>query len=279
MMLCAYLLFSCIDTSVKWLALLGLPVFQLVFMRYAGHVVISIARLRANRLTWPGRRDLWLVILRGALLALSTLLNFAALQTLPLTLTATIMFSSPLIICLLSGPVLGERVGPWRWGACLTGFAGILVAIRPFGGGLDWAVLYSLSAAATLAGYTLLTRYLSGRASTDLQQLFSGLVGAVALLPFALVTWQSPETARDWVLLCALGFFGWAGHELLTRAHGYAPPSLLSPFSYSFLLYLTAWSWLLFDTLPDRNAVIGAAIIVGSGLVLWLREGRTRANA
>ncbi len=273
-MLVAYLIFSFIDTSSKWLALLGLPALQLSFMRYFGHFVISLGLVSRGGFEWNkfACEAPWLVVLRGLLLMVSTILNFYAIRYLPLSLTATILFSAPIIICALSWPLLREKVGMFRWGAIALGFAGIVVAIRPFDESFHWAVLLSLGGAFCFALYSILTRKLSGLVAADTMQFYSGLVGTVALLPFALLEWQNPTNGFQWVILFGLGFFGWAGHQLLTNAMGFAPANLLMPFGYVFILYLTIWSYFLFDTVPDQWTIMGAGIIVLAGLIIWTRE-------
>jgi len=144
LMLVAYLIFSFIDTGSKWLAVFGLPVFQLAFMRYLGHFVISLnitARQGFGELRCEGQ---WLLAIRGTLLMLSTVLNFAVIQYLPLSLTGTILFSAPIIICVLSWPLLQEHVGPVRMAAIVLGFIGIVIAIRPFDENFHPAVIMSL---------------------------------------------------------------------------------------------------------------------------------------
>ncbi|MGJ8556449.1 MAG: DMT family transporter, partial [Sulfitobacter geojensis] len=135
LMLAAWLLFSLVDTGAKWLAVAGIPAFQLAFMRYAGHFVISIGVVAKGG--WSVDRfktdHLWQVVSRAVLLVTATLSNFYALHFLPLTVASAIMFSSPVIVCFLSISVLGEKVGPWRWGAILLGFIGVLIVVRPFG--------------------------------------------------------------------------------------------------------------------------------------------------
>ncbi len=276
LMLIAYLSFSCIDTSAKWLSLAGLPAMQIVFMRYFWHFAISaglIARegMSLNRF---GSDSMGLVVARAVALLASTVCNFISVRYLPLTLTSTILFSAPLIICALSGPVLGEKVGIWRWSAVVVGFAGILIAIRPFGASFHWAVVVSLAGAFSFAAYSLITRKLAGRVSSATMQLYGGAVGTVLIAPLALVQWQAPASGFEWLLLVGLGFFGWLGHEFLTRAHGYAPASLLSPFSQVFIIYLGVWSYLVFDTLPDRWTILGAVIISAASMTIWLRERR-----
>ena len=274
LMLIAYLMFSCIDTSAKWLALLGLPALQLSFMRYVGHFVISTALLSSDGFSLARFKTphLGLTILRASCLMIATILNFIAVNYLPLTLTATILFSSPIIICFLSWPLLGERVGLYRWIAIIFGFIGVTVAIRPFDDSFQWAMLLSLMGAFLFALYSILTRHLSGKVSVDIMQFYSGATGTFILLPFALWQWQSPDNAANWVFMISLGIFGWGGHQLLTTAHRFAPASTLMPFGYSFILYLTIWSFIMFDYLPDRWTIAGASIIIISGIIIWYRE-------
>lgn len=281
LMLAAYLLFSFIDTSVKWLVLAGLPATQLAFMRYLGNFLIPlvlIGREGISRDRFATRHPV-LVIVRSLLLISASVLNFYALKFLALTVTSAIMFSAPIIVCLLSWPLLGDRVGPWRWFAIMLGFAGVLIVIRPFGEDFDAVAVLIVYNAFAFALYSILTRKLSGIVATDTMQFYMGAIGTLVLLPFAIVFWQNPGSVLNWTLMIGLGFWGWAGHELLTRAHGFAPAMTLMPYTYSFMLYLTLASWLVFGELPDFWVVVGAVIIVFSGLIIWLRERRRGAGA
>ena len=203
----------------------------------------------------------------------STLLNFVAVFYLPLTITSALMFSAPLWICLLSIPLLGEEVGWRRWVAMLVGFGGILIVARPWTGELHWAVVLSLGAALCGALYAILTRRLAGRDSTNTQQFYAGLIATVGMAPLALLDWTLAGGARraGWPS-CLIGVFGWGGHQLLTIAHRYAPASTLAPFSYVQIVYMTASSWVIFAQPPDRWVIVGAAVVAGSGLYIWLRE-------
>jgi drug/metabolite transporter (DMT)-like permease len=280
MMLMAWLLFSMIDTSVKWLVLAGLPAMQLAFMRYVGHFFIStwlvarggmdVERFKTDRLG--------LVLFRAYLLTSSTALNFLALLYLPLTVTASIMFTSPILVCLLGWPLLGEKAGPWRVFGIFLGFIGVLVVMRPFGAEFHWAMLLSLHNAVALALYSILTRKLSGVVSTEIMQFYMGLFGTVVLLPFAIVYWTNPSTMWDWVFMFFLGFFGWAGHELLTRAHRFATANTLMPYAYFFLLFLSISSYVIWGHVPDAETLVGAAIIIGSGLLIWMRTRKRAAK-
>ena len=272
LMLVALFGFTGIDTCAKWLVLQGLPTAEVVFVRYLVHLFLVIAfalPLGERFLRTAHPRP---VLVRGAFLLFSTVLNFAALGYLPLTTTAAIFFSSPLWVCLLSIPLLGEEVGPRRWAAMAVGFFGVLVVTRPWAGPIHWAVLLSLGAAVCGAFYSILTRKLAGRDSTTTQQLYAALIATIGTAPLALPVWVWPSDWRSWVAFFAIGGFGWAGHQVLIIAHRFAPASTLAPISYAQMVYMIASSWLIFAQPPDAWVLTGAAIVAASGLYIWLRE-------
>ncbi|MFK7744323.1 MAG: DMT family transporter [Roseobacter sp.] len=277
MMLAAWFLFSVVDVSAKWLVLAGLPALQLAFMRYAGHFVISVSLFvaRGANIDDLKTQHLWQVLSRAMLLISATVGNFIALNYLPLTVISAIMFSSPIIVCFLSMTVLKEQIGPWRWGAILLGFAGVLVVIRPFGEAFHPAMILPLYNATALALYSLMTRRLAGIVSVDTQQFYLGGLGTFLLLPIALWVWEPPANTVDLLLMLCLGAGGWAGHQFLTNAHRYAPANTLMPYTYSFMIYIAGFSWLVFGHLPDVWVIAGALIIVMSGLIIWKREQHT----
>ncbi len=277
LMLAAWLMFAVVDTSAKWLVTLGLPAMMLAFFRYAAHFAISIAViLRGGATRDRFQTDhLWQVVSRGLLLAFATLSNFYVLNFLPLTITAAIMFSTPVIVCFLSVTLLGERVGIWRWGAILLGFVGVLIVIQPFGTAFHPAMLLCVAQAVALALYSIMTRQLAGIVSTDTMQFYMGAVGTAVMTPLAIASWQNPTSGTDWLLLIGLGVFGWAGHQLLTNAHRFATANTLMPFTYSFLIYLTVFSFLIFDHIPTIWTLLGALVIMISGLIIWKREAQT----
>ena len=273
MTLGAYAFFTLIDTSVKWLVLAGFPAFQLAFMRYLPHFVISTVLLLRKGDGWNSFQSahMGLVLLRGFLLASATLFNFITLNYLSLTVTGSIMFSAPIIVCALSWPLLGERVGPWRWFAIILGFIGVLVVIRPFDAAFHWIALLNVYNAFSLALYSIITRKISGVVAAETMQFYMGAFGAITLFPFAFWVWMPPASMLDWVLMVSLGVWGWAGHEIFSRAHGFAPANTLMPYTYSFLLYLALASYLVFNDVPDQWTLLGAGIIVVSGLIIWRR--------
>ena len=275
----AVVFFSCIDTTAKWLILGGLPVLQVVFARYLGHLVVAVALylpqeglgiFRSNR---P-----WQQLLRSGFLMGGTMLNFAALQHLPITVTTTIMFASPILITLLAIPILGETVGIRRIIAVCTGFLGVVVVIQPWGAEFHPAMFYSLGALCMASLYFIMTRLLAGVEGNSTQQIWSSAVAAVALLPFAVAGWDWPEQPLQWLMLCLIGVFGALGHICATIAHRWADASLLAPVVYIQVFLAALAGILVFATWPTVWTLGGGAIIIAAGLYIWHRE-RQRGRA
>ncbi len=273
-MLGTYLMFTFADVSNKWMALAGIPPLQIAFARYAFQLLITFGEASYRGMIWPEIRDnFWLLTLRAIALASATIANFYALKYLSLSMYSAIMFSAPIFVCLLAWPMLGERVGPWRWFAIIIGFIGVLVIVRPFDAEFHWAALLSTYAAIMLALYSILTRKIAHSVSSHLMQLFAGAFGTVLLLPFAIWVWQ-PIELPILLLMGWVGLTSWFGHELLTRAHKLAEASVLMPYSYSFIIYMTLAGFIIYSELPDAYTILGAAIIIIAGLIIWRREQR-----
>ena len=103
-------------------------------------------------------------------------------------------------------------------------------------------------------------------------QFYTGLVGTAATLPAALWAWQSPQTLWGWMVLISLGISAWLGHQVLTNAHRYATANTLMPYTYSFMIYVALFGFVLFGDIPDGYTVLGACVIILSGLIIWKRE-------
>ncbi|GGK53622.1 DMT family transporter [Salinarimonas ramus] len=273
-LMCAALIcFSCLDTSAKWLGGEGLPTLQVVFIRYLGSIILI--SFFVNGLTTPGvtrSARPGLQVLRSLFLMGGTLLNFTALRWLQLAETMAIMFSTPFIVALIAGPLLGERVGPRRLAAIAVGFVGVLVVVRPGLEGFHPAAILSLGAAVCNALYGVTTRMLASHDSSRTTLIYSGLVGVALTAPVAPFLWEAPPSVLSWIVLGGLGAFGAVGHWLLILAHARAPAAALSPFFYTQIVWMLALGWLVFGDLPDAATLVGAAIVVASGLYLLARE-------
>lgn len=271
-MCAAFLVFTFLDTAAKLLAE-EMNSLQIVWARFVGHLVlVAVVLMPRKGLRVLASSNLRLQILRSGFLFLSTIFNFFALRHLQLATTSSIMFTVPLLVAALSVPLLGEQVGWRRWSAIAVGFVGVLIIVRPTGATLHWAVGLSLCNVVAVALYQIATRKLAARDHSDTTSLYSPLFGAVVLLPLLPFVWQPPSGPLAWALLCATGVLGGIGHWMLIIAHRYAPASLLAPFSYSGILWMTTSGYLVFGHLPDEWTVAGAAVVIASGLYVVHRE-------
>jgi drug/metabolite transporter (DMT)-like permease len=271
--LIGYFCFTVIDSCAKWLTIAGLPTGEVVFVRYAGQLLCAIAVFAPThaREMVTTRRP-WLELIRGLCLLGSTAANFLALSVLPLTVTSSINFTMPLVLCALSIPLLGEKVGWRRWVAIGIGFIGVLVIVRPGTQAFHPAVLLSLVNVLFVASYMILNRKLAGIDSATTQQFYAGLVATVCVAPFAIKGWMWPVDAIGWFCFVLIGITALVAHQFITVAHRFAQASVLAPFAYLQIISMTASSWIIFHQPPDVWIFVGVPIVIGSGLYIWLRE-------
>ena len=269
----AQLFFAVLDTCAKYMAVSGFHTFEIVFVRYAVHVALLLALVMPVQGLALLRTRAWKLEVARALCLLGvTFTNFFAMRYLPLTVTGALLFTMPLMVCMLSVPVLGETVGWRRWVAIVVGFVGILIIVRPGTEAFHPASLLCLVGALMGAVYSILTRKLAGVDSAATQTAYAGIVSLICVAPFAFDGWIWPYDGPTWTAFLGAGVAGVLAHQMLSVAHRYASPSVLAPFTYLELLYLAFASWIVFDEPPDFAFYIGAPIIIGSGLYIWLRE-------
>ena len=263
--------FTLLDTSAKY-ASQSLPILVGVFFRYAIALVFAAVIVwRAGGVALLSTRHPYLQVTRGLLLLASTMCNFTAMSYLQLAQTAAIFFTVPLLVCALSVPLLGEHVGLRRWIAVAIGFLGVLVIMRPGTMNFHWAMLVSLSSALFGALYNITTRKVGGADATQTSLFYVGLVGALgAALPLTRV-WQTPQ-GFEWLLMLMMGVMGTLGHFMLIKAHRLAPASAIAPFIYTQIIWMTIAGAVVFGQFPDHWTLIGAVIVVASGVYVFARE-------
>ncbi|NNM73611.1 DMT family transporter [Enterovirga aerilata] len=271
--------FALCDASAKWLNATLDPMMT-AWARYAFNV--AIVSIFLNPITVPGlarSNRLGLQILRSAILVGCTVLNFLALQHLQLTQSMAIQFAMPLLVALLAGPFLGEWAGPRRMAAIGIGFLGVLVVTRPLSGALHPAAFLTVGSTILYAFYAIVTRTLAAHDRTATTVFYSGLVGVVIMTPVLPFVWSNPPGPLHWGLMVGVGIFAAAGHGLLVMAHARAPAPVLSPFIYTQLLWMALLGYVVFGDVPDGWTLLGAAIVIGSGLYLLWWERRSRRVA
>jgi drug/metabolite transporter (DMT)-like permease len=268
----ALLMFACLDAAAKY-ASRSLPVMEVVFARYAGAMIVALLALRPWRELplYLTRRPI-LQLARSLFLTVSTVFNFLALRHLQLAETTTIAFAGAFVVAGLAGPMLGEWIGPRRWAAIAVGFIGVVIVTRPGPEGIQPAVVFSIGSMLCNSFYLLLTRELAPTDSAEGMLLFPAIAATILMAPVALPDAVWPPNLLIAVLLVAIGLLGAVGHWFLILAHRRAPAASLAPFVYFQLIWMTGLGYLVFGDLPHRLTLVGAAVIVASGLYILYRQ-------
>lgn len=271
-MLIAVFMFSLMDTAMKLLAA-HYPAMQVAALRSLSSLplVVLYVAWRGGFATMLQAR--WSLHVLRALLGIGMLALFAyGLKRLSLAEAYSIFFIAPALITAMAVFFLKERVNLARWIAIFVGLAGVLVVLRPEGGGfltlgglaiLGSAVCYAISAVAA--------RILARTDSTRQMMFWLMLLMSIGATLLAAPEWVSIDPAHI-LLLCGLAVSGFFGQLAITEAFSHGEGSVVAPFEYSALAWGVAIDWMLWQTLPDSYTLIGAAIIIGSGLYLIRHE-------
>jgi drug/metabolite transporter (DMT)-like permease len=266
------IVFCAADTIAKQLA--GeLAIVQIAWTRYV--VFALMALLLTTRMPGAAFRTRlpWQQLARGMCQVCSSLLFVLGIRDVGLAEAATIGFIGPILVTFLAIPLLGEKVDVRRWLALTAGMVGVLVVLRPGTGTFHPEGLYRVASAAFWAFGTILTRRMTATErpeTTIFWSAVSGLVVLSAVIPFHFV----PPTATQLWLSVAQGVLSSLGQWLVILSLRLAPVSTLAPLSYTQLLWMTLAGFLVFGALPDAWTLVGAAVIVASGLYTAWRERR-----
>lgn len=279
------LIIPLMDAVAKWLAVNeGVSPGQVTFARFATQALLALpfaVAVAGVSGLWPKRPLLNLV--RGSILAVSSLLFFLAVKYMPLADAIAVFFVEPLILTLLSVVFLRETVGWRRISAVLVGFVGALIVVQPSFALFGPVSLLPLGTATLFASYLILNRAAGVRDSAMVMQFAAGIGGVlVLLLATGAGTMGGVEnlglradfSISIWALIILMGGFGMVGHHLILLGFRVAPASLLAPFQYLEIVSAAAAGYLLFGDFPDLSKWVGIAMIVGAGLYVFWRERR-----
>ncbi len=249
-------------------------VWMIVMIRYwffALFVIAVAARGPGGIRAAAATTQPFLQTFRGVLLIFEIVATVYAFVILGLIPTHALFASYPLMIAALSGPILGEKVGPRRWAAIGVGFIGILVILRPGFAVFTPEALIALLAAFLFAVYGLSTRYVARRDSAATSFFWTGTTGAIAITAIGVFYWE-PMAPRDWIWMGALCITGALGHFLLIKCYEQAEASAVQPFAYFQLVFVSIIALTFFGEAFDLPTALGAAIVVGAGLFTVWRE-------
>jgi drug/metabolite transporter (DMT)-like permease len=272
--LAAVFLFAAGDAMSKHLVGVYAVPFVLA-VRYILNALLLLAVMgpRHGSGLWQTNRTSW-VVMRGVVLAVASMTMGLALQRMPIGETVAIIYLAPMVVMLLSGPLLGEKVHPVAWFGAVLAFGGVLLVLRP-GAGLDpLGVFYALLNAALSTAYHMMTRVLARTESTMSMLFHVSLVGSVVfgLLAIGHLPQTMPPVA-DLSLLVGLGVLATLGHFMFTIAYREAPPALLAPVNYMHIVWAGLLGWLVFDHIPEWPSLTGMAMVLAAGVVVAIRAG------
>jgi drug/metabolite transporter (DMT)-like permease len=272
--LAATTIFSLQDAVSKHLGDHYSPIFvtMIRYWAFAAFCIVLAARKRgglraAVRTTRPV-----LQIFRGVLLAVEIMIVIAAFAKAGLAHSTAVLAATPILVTLLSIPLLGERVGWRRWSAIIVGLAGVLLMLKPDAGGfLDPWLLLPVVSSVMYAIYLIATRFVSRTDTPATSFFYTGVAGAAVATLVGPFFWSDLQGwDKAWMgLLCITGM---TGHYLVIRAYELLDASAVQPISYLGLVYASVFGVFLYGERLTWNIVAGAAIVVGAGIFTFWRE-------
>jgi len=273
----AMLAFTLNDTAMKAVAE-TLPLFQAITLRgiltTAGLVVLAMAR--GGLRLWPGRRDGRIVALRTLAEVFATLTFLLALTHMPLANLSAIMQSLPLAVTLAAALVLRDPIGWRRLSAIGIGFLGVLLIVRPGTEGFDRWALLGLASVACVVVRDLSTRTLGGGVPSATVAIWAGSgVTLLGLSGLSVEGW-APMTLREGLIVVFASACLVVGYMTVVMVMRVGDIGTIAPFRYTALLWAILLGYVVFGAFPDRLTVLGAGIVVATGIYTLLREGSLR---
>jgi len=248
------------------------PVTEVVFFRSIFALLFSLALvMRGGGISILRTHRIVEHLGRGSLQFISMVCVFIAYHLMPLADAVAITFSSPLFLTLLSIPLLGEKVGPHRWGAVLVGFVGVLIMVQPGPGTFSVGAILALINSAIGASVTIALRRMSLTERPETLVTYQALTAtglSILILPFGWVTptWQGA------LGLAAIGLISGVGQILWTQAFRLVTAAILAPFSYTSMIWSIGLGFFIWGDFPTPLLIAGALVVAASGLYILYRE-------
>lgn len=265
------------DVTAKYLSA-TLPSIEITWIRFLVFAMIMTpAMMPGSPLFAMQTGRLGLHLLRGATILGSSLFFISGLRFLPIAEASATGFVAPLFVTALSIVFLGEKVGLRRWIATAVGLIGVLIILRPGTGAFHMAAFFPLVSALAWACTLIITRMMSGTERAITVMAYSAIVGLCILSALVPFVWVTP-TWHDIAFGVLIGIASTAGQWIVVLAFRYADASVLAPFSYTQLLWVSILGFFIFGEVPDAYTITGAAFIVASGLYTAHRERVRRSQ-
>jgi drug/metabolite transporter (DMT)-like permease len=242
----------------------------LLWLRACAALIVLLPMIWRQRAEFLHLERPWLQLLRVTLSTLEVAAFFLASVYLPLADVITYYLACPIFVTALSAIVLRERVGWRRWSAVLIGFCGVLIALRPSSQTVSWPAMIALGGSLSFAVLMLITRSL--RATPDIVLASSQFAGTFVLgALLSPIGWVTPSLG-SLSLFAAAGCISAGALLCVNRSLKLAPASVVVPYQYSMIIWAVIFGYFVFGDVPSIATIAGAAIIIGAGLYIFLRE-------
>ncbi|HJY39341.1 MAG TPA: DMT family transporter [Steroidobacteraceae bacterium] len=272
--LASIVVFAAMTVCIKFLGS-DIPAGQTIFVRgIISVVVLALIAWSTEGLHLLKTRNWRSHALRSLAGTVSMFCLFAAVTMIPLADLTAITFTAPLFLTLLAMVFLGERIHRFRWTALGIGFVGVLITIGPhlsFTQGVSSGVLVALANAAFSAIAMVFLRSMSGGEHAITITFYFSLTFMICAALTAVQGWPMP-TPTQWLLIVCAGLFGVFGQLLMTYSYRYAEASTIAPLDYTNMIMAILLGYLFFDEIPSLSVWLGAALILGAGLLILWRE-------
>lgn len=271
--LAAFAVFASHDALIKRLAGQYSPV-QIVFSIAVFTFPMLLVMIAANRqpFTLIPRNPL-LVVLRGIFGATAATLAFYAFSVLPMAEVYVLLFATPLLVTLLAVPFLGEKVGPRRVAAVIVGLLGVLIVLRPGSSALSLGHAAGL-ASAMLASCSAIIMRRVGRAERSEVLLLTVLMANFVLMGAGMPFVYVPMAGPDMAVMILVAVMAFTAMQLNIQAYRRAEAVVVAPMQYSQILWAILYGMLFFDEVPDVATLVGAGVVMSSGIYILFREAR-----
>ncbi len=274
LMIGAVFCFASMDATAKYL-MKEIGPAQTIWARYTVQAILVTVLILPKINVYGRTKYPKLQFLRSVALMMATTLFFFAFYRLGLAEASAIFNISPVLITLGAFLFLREQIGPRRVIGILVSLLGALIIIRPGSGVFTIYAILPLGAAIFYSTYSLATRFVGTDESPWTSLFYSAIFGAICYSIYIVFNWN-PMSNNALLLTTIIGLFGTAGHLCLIRALTLGEASLVAPFSYTNLLFMTIWGFVLFGNFPDFWTIVGAVIIVAAGIYVWVRDRAVR---
>lgn len=275
--LLAFAIFATHDVVVKILGASYSPIQIIFFSVLFGFPLVTVMLIRDPVDGNLRARHPWWSLLRTVSAVITGVTAFYAFSVLPLAQTYAILFATPILITLLAIPILGEKVGLRRGLAIVVGMAGVLIVLRPGGAELSLGHAAALVAAVCSSLASVIVRRI-GNEERSVVLLLYPMLGNFVVLGLALPFVYEPMPIQHLGMTGIIALFGFVAMIFVIAAYRSAEAVIVAPMQYSQMIWATIFGFFMFDEIPDAMTVIGAGVIIASGLYIVMRESRVNVS-